>query len=118
MIKPHFIDLCMKLAQKSIVKYQHGSIVVNSGKVIGLGYNKLYPKTGVKSTCHAEVDALLSLQKSPKYCKKSTIYVIRLSGKDKLGDSKPCQNCLNRIKQYNISRVFYSTPNGFESIFI
>jgi len=120
MKKEIIIDMCIKLAKKSIVKYQHGSIIINSNKIIGCGYNKLYPKNGIKSTCHAEVDALLSLQKSPKYCKNSTIYVVRLSGKNEkqLGDSKPCENCFNRMKQYNIARVIYSTPSGLESIFI
>lgn len=120
MVKEHFVQQCINLAKKSIVKYQHGSVIVNNGKIIGCGFNKLFPKGGIMNTCHAEVNAILSLQKAPKYCKNSTIYVIRLSGKkeNEFGDSKPCQNCLNRIKQHNISRVFYSTPNGFQSLFL
>lgn len=119
-MKDHLIDMCVTLARKSIVKYKHASVIVQSGKIIGKGFNKLYPKSGIMSTCHAEVDAILSSKHNPKVLKKSTLYVIRLSGQksDVFGQSKPCPNCLNVCKEYNVSRIVYSTPTGFESIFI
>ena len=119
-MKDHIRNICIQLAQKSTIRYQHASVIVQSGKIIGRGFNKLFPNSGLKSTCHAEVDALLSTKRNPKVLKNSTLYVIRLSGQQQniFGHSKPCKNCMNRIKECNVSRVIYSTPTGFESIFV
>ena len=119
MIKQHFIDKCVTLAQKSTVKHQHGSIIVKAGKIIGSGYNKNNPYNDFMNTCHAEIDAILSLNKQV-FNKPTILYVLRLSGKKTsiFGNSKPCNNCMNKIKKHNISRVYYSTPDGFDSVFI
>jgi len=119
-MKDYFLNYCIKLAKKSIVRYQHASIIVQSGKIVGQGFNKLLTTGGIMNTCHAEIDALISTRKNPKILKNSTLYVIRLSGNSTecFGNSKPCLNCLSKMKGCNISRVVYSTPTGFESIFM
>ena len=41
--------------------------------------------------------------------KKVTFYVIRLSATGKLRDSAPCQDCVNKLNNYNIKRFIFST---------
>jgi deoxycytidylate deaminase len=41
-----------------------------------------------------------------------TIVVIKLSVNNTLGNSKPCVNCLNKLKKLNIKRIYYSDANG------
>jgi len=42
--------------------------------------------------------------------------VIRIIKNGTIGNARPCQNCLNMMKDLNINKVYYSTGNGDEII--
>ncbi len=73
---------------------------------------------GLKPGIHAEHDALLNLiPNNKKKFKSINLLVIRISGKNKLQSSKPCNNCIQMMKRlsikkgYRIQNVYYSDNN-------
>ena len=77
---------------------------------------------GILPGIHAEQSAITKLipLKNKKKSENINILVIRLSKKNKLQSSKPCNNCIKYMKispekkGYKIKNVYYS--NGEESI--
>ena len=69
---------------------------------------------------HAECDAITKLAplKRKKKPKCINILVIRLSTKNKIQSSKPCSNCIEKMKTlppkkgYVIQNVYYSNAEG------
>lgn len=76
---------------------RHVSAIVSNNRVISLGYN---------FSVHAEEDALKKyFMKAPKCNVKVDLVVLRLNKSGRLMNSKPCKNCLLKIKQVNIRYV-------------
>lgn len=44
--------------------------------------------------------------------KKLNILVIRINGEGKLGNSRPCASCIEKMKTFGIYRVYYSDNTG------
>lgn len=72
-----------------------------------------------QSTVHAEISALNKLKnKNSKKCKKINLLVIKVSYTGKVGNSKPCIKCVEKMyclpidKGYSIKNVYYSDENG------
>lgn len=60
------------------------------------------------ATVHAEVSAMSKIPKN--MLNGADIVVIRNNGS--LKNSKPCLNCLNKMKKYGIRQVYYSDYGG------
>lgn len=92
--------------------------IANSKKiqVLGFGCNQMGDDEGLNPGIHAEQNAISKLVsiKNKKYLEDINILVIRLSKKNKLQSSKPCNNCIRYMKVvpskkgYNIKYVYYS----------
>lgn len=111
-----YISLACEEAIKSPVLYKHGCIAVVSGKIIARGYNnyRTYSKDGLiknTCTCHAEVDVLRKCLKQNIY-KKIKLYVIRISFDNRILLSKPCNECYNTMKLFEIKHIIYSDAMG------
>lgn len=94
-----YMEIAVKQANKSLkyVDVPVGAIIVYNNKVIGKGYNNR-TKT-YKTINHAEINAI---NKANKYIKdwrlnKCTMYVTL----------KPCNMCLEVIKEARIDKVYY-----------
>ena len=69
---------------------------------------------------HAECDALSKLMplRNKKKLESINLLVIRLSSKNKIQSSKPCNNCIEAMKiipekkGYKIEHIYYSDENG------
>jgi len=109
--------LAKKLARCSTYgNFRHGAVVSRGGAIIGLGVNsEKYSSVGSKyrpdnkghSTYHAEIAALLGLDRSQT--KGAVVYVARASkgcNADRM--SKPCAMCHAVMEERGISRVYYS----------
>lgn len=100
------------LATKSDLRHKHGAVVVKSGRVLGMGYNKQRNHPSVimegrhRLDCgyHAEIDALKRVP-DPRGC---TIFVARVNrqGEDLL--SKPCDNCAKELERLGVKKVIYT----------
>lgn len=115
-MKPKFFDLARKLSKKSEHHQHHlGCVIVNGNKVIGLGFNK--NKTHTKAltefkTLHAEVSAIINADEEDLI--GSEAYVYRETKLGKLGLSKPCSYCENMLRSVGISKVYYTSPEGYK----
>jgi deoxycytidylate deaminase len=72
---------------------------------------------GIVLSQHAEETVLHNYEKRKFLHKKIPVrklhlIVIRVNSLGDLCESKPCQNCLQLLKEYGIRKVTYSTTNG------
>lgn len=51
-----------------------------------------------------------------KKVKKVNIFVVRVTKNGIMGNARPCQNCLEMMKDLNVNKVYYSTGIGDEVI--
>jgi len=113
-------QLAKKLAKCSTYgNFRHGAVLVKGGAIINLGINsEKYSSIGSKhrpeekghSTYHAEIKALLGLDRSQT--KGAVMYVARASKnahEDRM--SKPCAMCHALMEERGISRVYYSVDD-------
>lgn len=104
-------NLAVREAFKSGAKKKHGAIVFRKGRIISSGFNKLktHPKCQQQyKYLHAEEDALI---KAGILAKGADIYVIRLI-RDGLGLSRPCETCLQVLREAEVRNIYYSTNEG------
>ena len=110
-------QLAKKLATCSTYgNFRHGAVLVKGGAIVNLGINsEKYSSVGSKhrpeekghSTYHAEIKAILGLDRSQT--KGAVMYVARASKnahEDRM--SKPCAMCHAVMEERGISRVYYS----------
>lgn len=81
-------------------------------------YGENYIVNGPLGSIHAEHDALMRFMKTVNYKRsllKVDILVVRFSKSGVMGNSRPCKNCLQRMKKIteksilNIRNIYYST---------
>lgn len=93
---------------------------LNRKHILSIGCNSTGDIYGNYPGIHAEEDALNKI-KPLSNCKKLqniNLLVIRLSKHKKLQSSKPCANCIYRMKMlpskkgYRIKNIYYSTEDG------
>jgi len=91
--------------------------VLNERKINILSYGINHYRPNKKTSIHAEHDAINKLPslKKRKKLEKINILVIRITKNGKLGMSKPCSECVNKLKMlppkngYKINEIYYST---------
>jgi hypothetical protein len=89
-------------------------------KILCYGVNKMPNSDNIIPGIHAEHDALLKLQplKNKKKLQNINLLVIRVSIKNILKCSKPCNNCIQKMKiipeskGYKIKNIYYSDYCG------
>jgi len=114
--------------KKSPMKSKHGCVIVRGGKILAAGHNhykinnpeliiRYSEKCDIKSCAlHAEIHALFLLIQTNMYDMKKLqfgrlqLYVARASTtNDDYMNSKPCENCISILKNYQISKIYYSS---------
>jgi len=110
-----YIEYAGVLAHNSVMRYRLGAVLIKSGKIIGAGRNhKKYShmaKDHWSQTIHAEVDAILKSDKSPR---GSTLFLSRILKNGSTALSKPCEACIRVMKEERIKSVYYTTAEGIE----
>ncbi len=109
------LDDLKAIARSSCVQYKHGACLLKGGKVCAFGKNKYFDRVyeqrkNIKFTVHAEIDALMSYPKHE--LKGMDIMIIRVKGDGTLGDSRPCNTCIEKLRKAGIRRAYYSTRDG------
>ncbi|ARF08633.1 hypothetical protein Catovirus_1_683 [Catovirus CTV1] len=115
-------NVTKKRIPRSDDSIQHFAIFFRKGMAdkdtLVIGENKHSAKDEGKmflSSIHAEIDALYKL-KSKKNSKnnKYELMVVRISKTGKLGESRPCYHCLEKLENSGIKihNVYYSTKNN------
>lgn len=113
-------QLAKKMAEcSSYGNFRHGAVLASGGAILSLGINnERYCSMGAKfrspekgvSTYHAEIHALLGLDRSAT--KGAIMYVARASkGSKQDRMSKPCPMCHAVMQERGIKAVYYSVDN-------
>lgn len=108
-----FLSVARYLATKSKSRQRHGAVIVKSGRVIGMGYNKdknhplsVSPEH-IKSHCsrHAEINAIRDANNDVR---GAVLYVARVNRQGKDRNSQPCERCAAVIDEMKIKKVIYT----------
>jgi tRNA(Arg) A34 adenosine deaminase TadA len=120
MISDSVFDLAIETAKSSPSKKQVGAVLLNRSKVVLTATNlekKSHPVQarfaervglGEKIYLHAEIAALVKCREE---C--DTIVVARVNPQHKLRMAKPCPICDLALNEAGITKIYYSTDNGF-----
>ena len=109
----------IKTAMKSTVNNKHSAMLIKNDTIYKSEYNKFIKEITIRKnnntyihhlTVHAEIHAC---HYNKKNAKGMDIIVIRI---DKMGtklkNSRPCNNCIRKLRKLGIRKVFYSNENG------
>lgn len=120
--KKHQLFLCKaaEIAKHSNMNQKHGAIVVYKNKIIASGFNYICDYMNNNYSIHAEVSAISQMFHNKKLLELCDIYVVRIAPafNNCLKNSKPCRNCTNFIKKYNLRNIYYSTNDRYENLYL
>ena len=99
--------------------FYKGKGIMEKANILSYGFNFMGDINGLEPGIHDEHDAINKLKplKKKKHLQNINLLVIRLSKKNKLQTSKPCVDCINKIKVlpekkgYKIKNIYYSDDN-------
>lgn len=108
-----------------------GCIVVDKHRIISSGHNSNTKCHSIQAqidtkhfNCfctgkiHAETSALIPLLKSKEDYSRATIYTYREYKDGSLAMSRPCPRCMELIKQLGITKIKYTTEDGYASEYL
>jgi deoxycytidylate deaminase len=105
------LDTLKKLAQRSVMVHKHSACLLHGERVFAYGINKIYKSNDVvKVSIHAEIDALINIKMNRR--KGMDIFIIRMSKKNKLANSRPCNSCIDKLKENGLRKAYYSNSEG------
>lgn len=94
--------------------HKHAACLMTGGKVIGVGVNKYFNikvnQTSMITSVHAEMDVLAGT--SAKLSKGMDILIIRIGKSMMLRNSRPCNACIDKLRQRGIRKAYYSNAEG------
>lgn len=115
----HVIDFLKQKAITSPLNYKHSACLIHRNKVQCYGINK-YMQTRTTNgyrlnmSVHAEIDALMSFKY--KNVKGLDLIIIRVCKTKEenihLRNSRPCNACIDKLRQCGVRKVYYSGING------
>lgn len=115
-MKKKFFELAKKLSYKSDYEsHRLGAVITRGSDIVGIGFNK--KKTHPLSTTrfnniHAELSAIIN--SGIEDLSGCSIYVYRETKQKQIALARPCEHCVKMLKQVGISKVFYTTDNGYQ----
>jgi deoxycytidylate deaminase len=120
-----FVRLSQKLAMDSIphAGARVCAIIAHRGEVLSIGYNSSkthpfqakYRKNPHAVFWHAETSAINNALKRDHHAllPKSSMYVLRLTTASNPAISMPCEGCTRALQEHDITRVLYTTGEGY-----
>lgn len=109
-----YLKNATKEANKSLLRFKVGAIIVSAGRIIASGFNErrftrfLKDRRHIESLC-AEQSAVLKLLTARRQDELvgSTLYVTR-TNKHGIAMAKPCKACQDIIRSVGIRKVYYT----------
>jgi len=101
-----YLNLGIKIANKSTHQHKHSSILIKGGKILSYGHNH--------NSIHAEVNAIKDVWENK--LQNSYIINFRINRVGKLKNSYPCNDCQEFAKVKGIRKIVFSTEEGFKEI--
>ena len=107
-------------------KIHMGCVAVYQGNIIGIGCNcnKTHPiqkkynryrihKNSLLPKLHAEINCLNQIRHLDINFSKVKLYIYRIRRDQDFGLSRPCPSCMAAIKDLGISKIYYTTNDGY-----
>ena len=110
-MKRLFFQEAYNQALKSEMNFNHGSVLIHRGKIVGRGYNTYFnTNSSEKNSVHAEVSAILDGLKKVNHedLKRCELVIIRVNTQGNVVNSKPCDKCTKFINKLGIKKVYHS----------
>jgi deoxycytidylate deaminase len=109
------IEVLKACAQKSDLTHKHGACLLKGTHMLSFGINRyikeiFFRRESVKFSIHAEIDALFNADN--KFVKGMDILIIRIGKSHSLRNSRPCNSCIDKLKQKGIRKAYYSNERG------
>jgi cytidine deaminase len=104
---------CILSDGKIILKPGEG-ILLRKTNILSFGVNTYGDLCGTTPGVHAEIDAINKLSSNTRKNTIVNLLVVRLSSNNKIQNSKPCNNCIQKmnylieLKGYKLKHVYYS----------
>ena len=119
-MKKEALDLAIAEAHRSSQNHKHGAVVVQGGKVVATGHNRVTRRVPSHMySKHAEMAAIDQYSSKTKSLIDACVYVVRINSRCGLANSAPCALCQRYMKSHGIKRVFFSTgEDSFGSMYI
>jgi deoxycytidylate deaminase len=114
--KMDIIDKLIKVAKNSsIVSQKHGAALISNKKIYSICANAIIKIIHVNNTMHsrsihAELNVFSKFSKNN--VKNMDIIVIRVNKHNVLKNSRPCNDCIEKLTICGIRKVYYSNSNG------
>jgi deoxycytidylate deaminase len=100
-----YVKIAATEAAKSKYNYRMGAVVVDHGRVVSKGYNKLKSNPDLRKrgyySYHCEVSALMKADRG------DTLVVVRITKTNRLAASHPCSKCMKYAREYGIKKIIY-----------
>ena len=103
-----------------------GCIIVDKHRIISSGHNSNTKVHAIQANIdnkhfncncvgkiHAETSAIIPLLKTRMDYSRATLYTYRELKDGSLAMARPCPRCMELIKQLGISRIKYTTNDGY-----
>lgn len=121
-----FFKTAQSLSMLSDHHCKIGCIIVDKHRIISSGHNsntKCHPIQAQIDTkhfscfctgkVHAETSAIIPLLKTKEDYSRATLYTYREHKDGTLAMARPCPRCMELIKQIGITKIKYTTDNGY-----
>lgn len=100
------------------MNFLHSSLIVKGGRILSYGINKPVANAFAKNYAqhkgwqiHSECTALYKVRE--KNLKGATMYNARIDKNGEIKISRPCSGCIRMLSDFEISKVVFTTNDGF-----
>lgn len=118
-MNPNILYLFNKVSIEADKSTHHkvsiGAILVNKGKIVSRGFNKMRHNVSEhakwNNSLHAEIDCLLKAPRTK--IEGSTLIIYRKLRNGALGLARPCNFCMAAIEEFKVKKIIYTTYDGY-----
>ncbi len=110
LINEQILNQLIKETTNSNMHYKHAAALVYKNQILSMSSNLLINNT---ISLHAESNTIFKgIKLIGRNLKYLDMIVIRINKKQELVNSRPCNACIDKMNEYGIRKVYYSTDNG------
>ena len=126
-----FFKAAESVSMLSDHRFKIGCIIVDKHRIISSGHNSntkchsVQAKIDTKffncfctGKVHAETSAILPLLKGSEDYSRATLYTYRKHADGSLANARPCARCMQLIKDIGITRIKYTTDDGYATEYL
>lgn len=109
------LEILTKMASNSTIYYKHAAALISGNMIYSAGINKFIKQSKIPSlrkTIHAEINVFENFPKKNIKGLVLDILVIRINKNHILKNSRPCNQCIEKLQKIGIRKVYYSDDNG------